>query len=112
MKRLLLLALLTTSAVRAEDFSDTLKKLNSYRVTSGVKAVATGILGIYAGYMGCLFTQDFGGVVRNLDRQNPWRPQAKNLAWTGVGAGGMFYTSYQLLFNYCWPYTKHALSIK
>lgn len=112
MKKLCLLLLLSTTAAKAEDFSETWKKLNSYRVTSGVKAAGFGVLGIYAAYMGVEFTQALAGHIKNLDRKQDWTPQAKALAWSGVGAGGMFYTSYQLLVNYCWPNVKHALSIK
>lgn len=120
MKRFLLLVLLAVPAVHAADDSETIRetwnRISSYRAASGVKAGVTFILGVYAFHIGWdhAFSgeRSFAYHMKNLDIHHDRKRQFKSLFWEGVGAGGMFYTSYQLLWNYFRPYAKHALAIK
>ncbi len=113
MKRIcLFLLLLSPTFAKADDFADMWKKISSYRITSGVKATGTGIAGFTALVAGWYATREVGRHVKDFNHHNSLLPQFNNLGWHGVVAGGMYYTSYQLLWNYCRVYAMHALAIK
>lgn len=113
MKRFLLIACLLCPALKAEsDIVRTWEKINSYRVTSGVKCVLQVILGGYAfkhaAKSAKAFTTDVNDALDSGKR-------SKALFWKslddGVVTGGMGYTSC-VLFCKAWKNAKHALAIK
>ena len=113
MKRVcLFLLLLSPTFAKADDVAEMWRKISSYRVTSGVKATATGLAGFAALSLGWSATCDVSDRVRNFNHRGALLSQFKDLGWFGVAAGGMYYTSYQLLWNYCRVHAMHALAIK
>ena len=109
MKRIYLLLLLSPTLAKAEGFADTWKKINEHRVTSAVKATATGVLGYYAVHAGMNVMPAFSHRVETFNPDEKLLSKLHvNAAFT-VGTGAAFYVAYQLLWNNCRAYAMHAL---
>ncbi len=72
MKRLMLLLLLSTTAVQAADFNKTWNDVHNSRVTSAGKAVLTGVMGYYTLFAAWRNIQGFCGDISNLNCPS-WR---------------------------------------
>ena len=108
MKRLMLLLLLSTTAVQAADFNKTWNDVHNSRVTSAGKAVLTGVMGYYTLFAAWRNIQGFCGDISNLNCPS-WR-HFNNLIVHGAFAGGMSYVTYRLWWDLCRKYTQHALT--
>lgn len=105
-----------TSAVHAQDLTDTWKELSQYRVVSGVKAGVVGLGTVQAGYTCWLCAKATAKVFNDNRTLFAWNGDAWNkwndLVGNGAATFGLLYASAKLGWEYFPVYAKHALAIK
>lgn len=105
MKKLLLVLVLSTASLQAADLGETWKKINSYRIFSGIKAAL---------FLGAASATAYHAVTVHADNTIDG---AKNLdAVKVINDGaltlGLLYASFYFTVDHFWPNLKHAFAIK
>jgi hypothetical protein len=102
MKKLFLVLALSTATVQAADLGETWKKINSYRVVSGIKAAA---------FLGA--TAIIGHHIWTVHGPNLRTSQTVPAAMhEGALTAGLTFAALCFMFDYFYPNAKHALAIK
>jgi hypothetical protein len=105
MKKLFLVALLSTASLQAADLSEAWKKINSYRIVSGIKAAL---------FLGAASATAYHAVTVHADKMIDGFKNVEPVTVINDGALtlGLLYASFYFTVDHFWPNLKHAFAIK